>query len=53
MNGLAREEGLAMLVAMMAILIMTAFGTALILSSSSDTIIAGHFTDALEGALCR
>jgi len=49
MNGLTREEGLAMLVAMMAVLIMTAFGTALILSSSSDTTIAGHFTAALEG----
>lgn len=49
MRGLAREEGLAMLVAMMAILIMTAFGTALILSSSSETTIAGHFMNALEG----
>ena len=49
MSGLAREEGIAVLVAMMAILIMTAFGTALILSSSSETSIAGHFVTALEG----
>ena len=38
-----------MLVAMMAILMMTAFGTALILSSSSDTTIAGALRDGLEG----
>jgi hypothetical protein len=49
MTAIAREEGVAMLVAMMAILIMSAFGTALILSSSSETIIAGHFRDAIEG----
>jgi hypothetical protein len=49
MSRLAREEGMAVLVAMMAILIMTAFGTALILSSSSETTIAGHFVNALEG----
>ena len=53
MNGLAREDGVAMLVAMMAILIMTAFGTALILSSSSETIIAGHFRDCPRRRLCR
>jgi hypothetical protein len=49
MSGVAREHGVAMLVAMMAILIMTAFGTALILSSSTETTIAGHFVTALEG----
>jgi hypothetical protein len=49
MSRLAREDGIAVLVAMMAILIMTAFGTALILSSSSETTIAGHFVNALEG----
>jgi hypothetical protein len=49
MSGLAREEGVAVLVAMMAILIMTAFGTALILSWSSETTIAGHFVNAVEG----
>jgi hypothetical protein len=49
MTAIEREDGVAVLIAMMAILIMSAFGTALILSSSSETIIGAHFQDAIEG----
>jgi hypothetical protein len=49
MIAIEREDGVAVLIAMMAILIMSAFGIALILSSSSETIIGAHFQDAIEG----
>ena len=48
MTAIEREDGVAMLVAVMAVLLLTALGTALILSSSSETIIAAHFRDNLE-----
>jgi hypothetical protein len=44
-----REKGAAVLVAMMAILLMTAIGTALIVSSSSDTVMTAQFQRAVEG----
>jgi hypothetical protein len=43
-----RENGMAVLVAMMAVLLMTAIGTALVLSSSSETTIAAHFRSSFE-----
>ena len=43
-----REDGVAMVIAMIAVLLMTAIGGALILTSSSETIIAAHFRDNLE-----
>ena len=48
MKVIAREDGVALVVALMALLLMTALGTALILTSSSETIIAAHFRDSLE-----
>jgi len=49
MNIIAREEGAAVLIAMMAVLLMIAIGTALIVSSSSETVMAAHFQTAVEG----
>ena len=48
MTSPAREDGVALLVAILAMLLMTALGTAVMLTSSSDTIIAAHFRDNLE-----
>ncbi len=45
----SRRTGSAILVAMMATLLMTALGAALILATSSETIIAASFRDGLEG----
>jgi hypothetical protein len=42
------EKGIAMLVAMMAMLLMTALGVALVLTTSSETIIAGNFRNGQE-----
>jgi len=47
-RGPASEQGVAILVAMMALLLMTAIGSVLILTSSSETIIAAHFRDTVE-----
>jgi len=47
-TGVEREDGVALLIAMVAVLLMTALGAALILTSSSETIVAGHFRDNLE-----
>ena len=43
-----REHGVAMLIALMAMLLMSALGAALILTTSSETIIAGNFRDGGE-----
>ena len=48
MTTLARENGVALLVAMMALLLMSALGTVLILTSTSETLIAAHFRDNFE-----
>ena len=40
--------GVAILVAIMALLLMAAIGGVLILTSSSETIIAAHFRDSIE-----
>ena len=47
-RGKSPADGVAMVIAMMALLLITALGAALILTSSSETIIAGHFRDSLE-----
>ena len=44
-----REHGMALLVAMMAMLLMTALGAALVLTTSSEAIIAGNFRNSREG----
>jgi hypothetical protein len=49
MNADVREEGAAVLVAMMAVLLMTAIGTALIVSSTSETVMAANFQEAVNG----
>ena len=51
MTAAGREDGVAMLIAMMAMLLMTALGTALMLTSSSETIIAAHFETASRRAM--
>ena len=43
-----REDGIAMLVALMAMLLMSALGAALILTTSSETMIAGNFREGGE-----
>jgi hypothetical protein len=48
MKTIGRENGVAMLIAMMALLLMTALGIATLLTSSSETIIAAHFRNSLE-----
>ena len=48
--GIRGEQGSAILVAMMATLLMTALGAALVLATSSETIIAASFRDGLEGS---
>ncbi len=48
MTGAVREDGVALLIAIMTLLLMSALGTALILSSSTETMIAAHFRDHLE-----
>jgi len=44
-----REEGIALMVAMMAMLLMSALGAALVLTTSSETIIATNFRSSSEG----
>ena len=43
-----REDGIAMVIAMMAMLLMTALGVALVLTTSSETMIAGNFRNSQE-----
>jgi hypothetical protein len=48
-----REDGIAMIVAIMALLLMSALGAALVLTTASETIIAANFrngSEALYGA---
>jgi len=48
MTNLHREDGVALVVAMMALLLMSALGAGLILSTSSETMIAGNFRNGSE-----
>jgi PilX N-terminal len=43
-----REDGIAMIVAMMAMLLMTALGVALVLTTSSETTIANNYRNSSE-----
>ena len=43
------EHGMALLVAMMAMLLLMALGAALVLTTSSEVIIAGNFRNSREG----
>src|SRR3954464_8627516 len=43
-----REDGIALIVAMMAMLLMTALGVALVLTTSSETMIASNFRNSQE-----
>jgi hypothetical protein len=49
MREIAREEGAVLIVALMAMLLMSALGAALILATSSESLIAGNFRNAVEG----
>ena len=42
------EHGIAMIIAMMAMLLMSALGIALVLTTSSETMIAGNFANSSE-----
>src|SRR5438309_4268936 len=44
-----REDGIAMIVALMAMLLMSALGAALVMTTTSETIIAGNFSRGQEG----
>ena len=48
MTNLHREDGVAMVIAMMALLLMTALGVALILTTSSETMIANNYRNSSE-----
>lgn len=48
MTRVAAEDGVAIAMAMMAVLLISALGTALVLLSSSETIIAAHFRSSVE-----
>jgi len=48
MSGAAGERGVAMVWAMLAVLLVSALGAGLILTSSTETMIASHFRDAVE-----
>ena len=43
-----RQDGIALIVAMMAMLLMTALGLALVLTTSSETMIASNFRNSQE-----
>jgi hypothetical protein len=49
MGNIRREDGIALVVALMAMLLMTALGAALILATTSESLIAGNFRGAVEG----
>ena len=44
-----RQNGIAMMIAMMAMLLMTALGIALVMTTSSETVISSNFRNASEG----
>src|SRR5450756_1248554 len=44
-----REDGIALLFAIMAMLLMMALGVALVLTTSTETIIAANFRNSAEG----
>ena len=48
MTNLHREDGVALVIAMMALLLMTALGVALILTTSSETMIANNYRSSSE-----
>ena len=48
MNGTAGEHGVAMVWAMLAVLLVSALGAGLILTSSTETMIASHFRDGVD-----
>src|SRR4030095_1010265 len=48
MKNLCREDGVALVVAMMALLLMTALGAALIMTTSSETMIANNYRNSSE-----
>jgi hypothetical protein len=48
MTTVGREDGVALLIAMIAMLLMSALGTALMLTSSSETLVAAHFRDSVD-----
>src|SRR5262245_24468088 len=48
MNNLRREDGVALVVAMMALLLMTALGVALVMTTSSETMIANNYRNSSE-----
>src|SRR5712671_2562876 len=43
------EDGIALIVCTLAMLLMMALGAALVLTTSAETMIAGNFRDAREG----
>jgi hypothetical protein len=45
---LRRDDGMALLIALLALLLMTALGAALVLITSSESLIAGNFLFSLE-----
>jgi hypothetical protein len=45
----SREEGMALLMAILCVLLLTALGAGLVLNVSSETMIAANYRDAIEG----
>jgi hypothetical protein len=48
MRGLCDERGLVLILAMMALLLMSALGAAVILTTSSESVIAGNYRNSIE-----
>ena len=44
------EQGIALIVALLSIMLMTALGMALMLTSQTETLISANYRDSMEGA---
>src|SRR5207247_7342772 len=49
-RGFGREDGVALIVALMGMLLMTALGLALVLTTTSETLITANFRNGQEAA---
>ena len=45
-----REEGIALVIAILCVLVLMALGSGLLLAVSSETLVAANYRDAMEGA---
>ena len=48
-GGIHDEQGVALIIALMAMLLLTALGMALMLTTTTETMITGNYRDGVEG----